>query len=417
MWRDGNKGIFIAWGLAVVAFAATTAVILFAPMSYLAVARVEINPLDVSPTGMGGFVRVDFAYGNRMLPQEMVARIISSGSLRRALQKLKWPDDEAGMDRAAYAVLAHLVPGTTVVEVMARTDKPEDGLALVEAVIAVQDEMRREERGGLARRLLAVLDEASAGLSKERQALAKKLSGMDVHMPVDYSTFALRMDNLLAANSGQRAKLAESLRRVEDLESQAASGASAGAGEEFFATNAGYAALRARLTSRQSVLARLTATQGANSDEFKQTFSEVQTLEAGLRQYVSGAAAQLRSQIEALDESNAEIEKRMKTREEAMAAVQSTLLSPEYESLRLRSDTIREQLTQIEQRRAEVQTYMQLYQPALRVVVPPEVGSAPEDRFRGARVVFAAFGALFIGISLSTILRHRCMPPPGPAFD
>ena len=321
------------------------------------------------------------------------------------------------MDRAAYAVLAHLVPGSTVVEVMARTDKPEDGLALVEAVIAVQDEMRREERGGLARRLLAVLDEASADLSKERQALAKKLSVMDVHMPVDYSTFALRMDNLLAANSGQRAKLVESLRRVEDLESQAAAGATAGAGEEFFATNAGYAALRARLTSRQSVLARLTATQGANSDEFKQTFSEVQTLEAGLRQYVSGAAAQLRSQIEALDESNAEIEKRMKTREEAMAAVQSTLLSPEYESLRLRSDTIREQLTQIEQRRAEVQTYLQLYQPALRVVVPPEVGSAPEDRFRGARVVFAAFGALFIGISLSTILRHRGVSPPGPAFD
>ncbi len=412
MWQAGNKTSLLTWGVTAVVLVITVAVIWFAPKTWLAQARAEISPLDVSPTGMAGFVRVDFAYGNRMLPQEMVARMTSSGTLRRALKKLGWPDDEKGMDKVADSVMAHLVPGSTVIEVLARSDKREDALALVAAVLEVQDDIRREMRGSLAEQLLGVLDKAAADLGKERHEIAAKLVKMDVHLPVDFSAFVIKMETTLADINDQRMRLAGTLRRIETM----GSGGSGSVEEELFATNAGYANLRARLGGKQAALARVTTTQGANSDEFKQTASEVRALEAELKQFVSGAAAQYRSQMQALDQSAEEIEKRMKSREEELSAARTTLLSPEYESLRLRADMIQEQLKQIELRRAEIQTYQQLHQTALRVVVPPEVGAAPEDRFRGARVVFAVFGALFFGLSLSTILRHRTAPPPGAAF-
>ncbi|MCB1277594.1 hypothetical protein [Prosthecobacter sp.] len=394
----------------------TVSVIWFAPKSWLAQARAEISPLDVAPTGMAGFVRVDFAYGNRMLPQEMVARMTSSGTLRRALQKLGWPDDEAGMDKAADSVMAHLVPGSTVIEVLARSDKRDDALALVAAVLEVQDDIRREMRGDLAQQLLGVLDKAAADLGRERHELAEKLVKMDVHLPVDYSAFVIKMESTLADITEQRMRLAGILRRIETLTGEGRETARGSVEEELFATNAGYANLRARLGAKQAQMARVTTTQGTSSKDYEQTASEVRALEDELRQFVSGAAAQYRSQMQALDQSAEEIERRMKTREEALSAARATLLSPEYESLQLRAEMIREQLKQIALRRAEIQTYQQLHQTALRVVVPPEVGAAPEDRFRGARVVFAVFGALFIGLSLTTILHHRSAPPPGEAF-
>jgi hypothetical protein len=415
MWR-ASKTSFLAWSLTAVVLVTTVAVIWYAPRAWLAQARVEISPLDVSPTGMAGFVRVDFAYGNRMLPQEMVGRMTSSGTLRRALKKLQWPDDEAGLEKAADSVMAHLVPGSTVIEVMARSDKREDALTLVEAVIAVQDDIRREERGALAGQLLDVLDKAAADLGKERLELASRLAKMDVHLPLDYSSFMVKMETTLADITEQRMRLAGTLRRIETLGTGGSVTAKGSVEEEIFATNAGYAGLRSRLGSKQAILARITTTQGVNSDEYKQTVSEVSALEGELKQFVSGAAAQFRAQMQALDQSAEEIEKRMKSREDALSAARETLLSPEYEALRLRAEMVREQLKQIEQRRAEIQTYKQLYQPALRLVVPPEVGAAPEDRLRGARVVFAVFGALFIGLSLSTILRHRAAPPPDSAF-
>jgi len=411
MWQAGKSAI-LAWGVTAVVLVSTVAVIWFAPKAWLAQARVEISPLDVSPTGMAGFVRVDFAYGNRMLPQEMVARMTSSGTLSRVLKKLGWPNDEAGLDKAADSVMAHLIPGSTVIEVLARSDRREDALAMVVAVLEVQDDIRREMRGRLATQLLGVLHKAAFDLGKERHEISEKLAKMDVHLAVDYSAFMIKMESTLADIIDQRMRVAGNLSRIETLEK----GVKEGLEEELFATNVGYSGLRARLGSKQAVLARMATTQGTNSEEYKQTVSEVRALEVELRQFVSGAAAQFRSQVQALDQSAREIERRMKSREEELRAARSTLLSPEYESLRLRADIIREQLKEIAMRRAEIQTYQQLDQAGLRIVVPPEVGAAPEDRFRGARVVFAVFGALFFGLSFSTILRHRGAPPPGEAF-
>lgn len=396
-------------------FGVAVVVIQFSPKAYVARARVEISPLDVAPTGLASFVRVDFAYGNRMLPQEMVARMSSSGSVRRALQHLKWPDDEKAMDEAADSVMAHLVPGSTTIEVMARGHSSEKASALVEAVIAVQDEMRREERVKLADQLIAVLDETAAGLNKERPLIAAKLEKFDVHRPVDYSAYSVKIGETLMGITTQRLKLVESLRRLESLETQGSAAvlqslddlSKKKVEEDSFASNVGYVALRSSLTAKQSELARLQTTQGTNTDAFKQVVSEIQSLEASLRQYLQGSIVQLRSQIEALDKSAQEIEKRLKEREDAIVSVLSASLSPEYEALMLRSETIRAQLKQIELRRAEIQTYRQLYQPALTITVPVEVSPAPEDRFRGARLVFAACGALIVGLSLSTILNHR----------
>ena len=174
MWQAGKSAI-LAWGVTAVVLVSTVAVIWFAPKAWLAQARVEISPLDVSPTGMAGFVRVDFAYGNRMLPQEMVARMTSSGTLSRVLKKLGWPDVEAGLDKAADSVMAHLIPGSTVIEVLARSDRREDALAMVVAVLEVQDDIRREMRGRLATQLLGVLHKAAFDLGKERHEISEKL--------------------------------------------------------------------------------------------------------------------------------------------------------------------------------------------------------------------------------------------------
>ncbi|MFO1483599.1 MAG: hypothetical protein U1F71_09605 [Verrucomicrobiaceae bacterium] len=407
----------IAWGTAAIVFAVAFIVILFAPKAYVARARVEISALDVAPTGLASFVRVDFAFGNRTLPQEMVSRMNSTGSVRRALRKLGLPDDEKTTEATTDALMTHLVPGSTTIEVMARAESATKAAALVEAIIAAQDEMRREERVSLADQVTKVLDAAAAELASERTVLAQKLTALDVHRPVDYSTYSVKIGETLVGVTTQRLKLAESLRRLESLESKGTADviqnmddlSTKKVEEDSFASNVGYVALRSALTARQAELARIQTVQGTNTDVFKKTVSEIQSLEASLRQYLQGAIVQLRSQIDALDKSAAEIEKRLKEREEAIKSVLNAQLSPEYEALSLRSEAIRAQLAQIEHRRAEIQTYRQLYQPALTITVPVEAEAAPEDRYRGARLVFAAFGALLAGLSLSTILHHRAV--------
>lgn len=407
----------IAWSVAAAVFALAAVVIQYTPKAYVARARVEISALDVSPTGLASFVRVDFAYGNRMLPQEMVARMSSSGSVRRALQRLRWPDDEKGMAAAADAIMAHLVPGSTTIEVLARGDSADRAQALVAAVIAVQDELRREERVQLSDQIISVLNAAAAELNQERPAIAVKLEKFDVHRPVDYAAYSVKMGETLMGITTQRLKLAESLRRLEGLETKGAAAVMQNLNdmstkkmeEDSFAANVGYVALRSTITARQGELAKMQTTQGTNTDAFKQLTSELQSLETSLRQYLQGAIVQLRSQIDALDQSAQEIDKRLKQREQAIISVNSALLSPEYEALLLRSETIRAQLKEIELRRSEIQTYRQLYQPALTITVPVEVSAAPEDRYRGSRLVFAACAALLIGLSLTTILHHRAV--------
>jgi hypothetical protein len=422
--KPGSSGI-IAWSVAAVLLGAAVFVIQFSPEAHVARARVEISPLDLAPTGLASFVRVDFAYGNRMLPQEMVARMSSSGSVRRALRRLRWPEDEKAVEEAADAVMAHLVPGSTTIEVMARGPSADKARDLVDAIIAVQDEMRREERLALADQLIRVLDETAAGLHQERPLIAAKMAKFDIHRPVDYSAYSVKISETLMGITTQRLKLVESLRRLESLESQGSAAvlqslddlSKKKVEEDSFASNVGYVALRSAITAKQGELARLQTTQGTNTDVFKQVVSEILALEDSLQQYLKGAIGQLRSQIDALDKSAQEIEKRLKERENAIVSVLSASLSPEYEALKLRSETIQAQLKQIELRRVEIQTYRQLYQPALTVTVPVEVSAAPEDRYRGARLVFAAFGALLAGLSLSTILHHRAARVLEPVLD
>lgn len=405
----------IAWAVATGLFSLAALAIQFMPKAYVARARVEISPLDVSPTGLASFVRVDFAYGNRMLPQEMVARMSSSGSIRSALSRLKWPDDEKSIEDAADAVMAHLVPGSTTIEVMARGDSAEKARSLVDAVITVQDEMRRDERVKLALQIIRVLDAAAAELAQERPVIAVKMEKFDVHRPVDYSAYSVKIGDTLVGITTQRLKLVESLRRIGRLETKGVSEliqnlddmSAKSVEEDSFASNVGYVALRSTITARQGELAKIQITQGTNTDAFKQIMSELQSLEVSLKQYLQGAIVQLRSQIEALDQSAQQIEKRLKEREETIMSVRRATLSPEYEALMLRSESIRAQLKEIELRRAEIQTYKQLYQPALTITVPVEAAPAPEERYHGARLVFAAFGALLLGLSLNTILRHR----------
>lgn len=420
----GKSGL-IAWSAAAALLGVAVFVIQFSPRAYVARARVEISPLDVAPTGLASFVRVDFAYGNRMLPQEMVARMSSSGSVLRAMRRLRWPEDEKSVEGAADSVMAHLVPGSTTIEVMARGPSAEKARDLVDAIIIVQDEMRREERVGLADQLTGVLDETAAGLSRERPLIAAKMEKFNVHRPVDYSAYSVKIGETLMGITTQRLKLEESLRRLESLESQGSAAvlqslddlSKKKVEEDSFASNVGYVALRSAITAKQGELARLQTTQGTNTAVFKQVVTEIQTLEDSLRQYLKGAVLQLRSQIDALDKSVLEIEKRLKEREYAIVSVLSASLSPEYEALKLRSETIQAQLKQIGLRRAEIQTYRQLYQPALTITVPVEVSSAPEDRYQGARLVFAACGALLAGLSLSTILNHRAARVLEPLLD
>jgi hypothetical protein len=308
---------------------------------------------------------------------------------------------------------------------MVRGPSAEKAREMVNAIITVQDEMRREERVGLADQLTGVLDETAEGLSRERPLIAAKMEKFDVHRPVDYSAYSVKISETLMGITTQRLKLAESLRRLESLESQGNAVvlqslddlSKKKVEEDSFASNVGYVALRSSITTKQAELARLQTTQGVNTAAFKQVVTEIQTLEDSLRQYLKGAVIQLRSQIDALDKSALEIEKRLKERENAIVSVLSASLSPEYEALKLRSETIQAQLKQIGLRRAEIQTYRQLYQPALTVTVPVEVSSAPEDRFRGSRFVFAACGALLVGLSLSTILNHRAVRVLEPLLD
>ncbi len=418
--RSPSSGI-IAWGSAAALMASGMLAICFAPKAYFARARAEISTLDVSPTGLASFTRVDFAYGNRMLPQEMVARMNSTGSLRRALKNLQWPDDEQAMEEAGDAVMAHLVPGSTVIEVMTRGNTPEKARALVEAVITAQNETRREERVRLADQLLAVLAAAADELAKESPGIADKLSKFDVHRPIEYSTYSTKIEDTLMGITTQRLKMAESLRRLEGLESKGTATliqnlddlTQKEVEEDYFASNVGYVTLRSSITAKQAEWARVQATQGLSSDASKQMISELQSLEASLKHYLEGAIVQLRSHIDALDQSAQNILQRLKAREDSLTAVRGAILSPEYTALILRSESIRSQLKQIDMRRTEILTYKQLNQPALTLVSPAEATEAPEDRYRSVRLVFAGFSALLIGLSISQILRHRAIPHQG----
>jgi uncharacterized protein involved in exopolysaccharide biosynthesis len=404
----------IAWSIAAAGFAVAVVMIQLTPAAYLARARAEINRLEVSPEGLATFARVQFTLGERTMPQEAVARLRSSGSLVRALRHLGLPHDQQAVESASHAVMARLAPGTTVIEVIARADQPDKARALVDAVLAVQDDVRHEDRVRLTDQVLATLDGAAAKLREETQAITEKLSKFDVYRPLDYAGYSVKLEATLVDITSQRAKMSEALPRLEAMDAasddaflQHLTDRRLGKTEDdVFNANQGYVALRASLDEKRAELAKYQTSMGPNSSQLQQVQSELRVLQASLRQYLKGEILQLRSRIAALDKSVEEITQRLRARDDGLMALQKVRLSPEYDALTLRGEVLRAQLKQVEARRVELQTYRQLYEPALSVIAPALASEAPEHQYRAARLVFAAFGALFVGISLQYILSH-----------
>jgi hypothetical protein len=373
------------------------------PAQFIARARVEISALDISTTGLASFNRVDFAYGNRMLPQEMVSRMRSSGALEHGLRRLNLPAHPTAIEEAADALMIHLVPGSTTIEVMARHRDANRAKALVQSAIDTQNELRREERGRLAASLLKTLQEAQNQLEAQRNAATAELAAMQRPTPL--------------APGYHNAKLAQSLTDLQLRQLQLTTeekqlrqwldktGAEGGSGLQDEGASA--SALRSSISARRVQLASVETTQGPDAQESRRLRAEIESLQGQLRLALQQRLEELRQQLSTLGQSTAELSGKIAAQQQAMADQLNDSLSPKRSSLQLRLEILGAQLKQIQTRRAEVETYSRLDQPALNITVPVEVGDAPEVRHRGTRQAAALFAALLIGLSLHSILRHQ----------
>jgi hypothetical protein len=403
-----------AWSVAGICFLGAAIAIYIAKPAYHARARAEISKTEASAEGLGSFQRLDFG-AMRTMPVNLVAQMSSLGTTRRALHSLHLPEDDRAVADAAKSMTARLMPGTTIVEVIARAPDPRKAESMVTALVAAGNSVYREQRIRLADAAVASLEVASKRLQAETVDVAAKLAALDVRRPIEYATYSAKMETTVLDTISKRAALEAALKRLEstgtgDIDAMVGSlddMPSAKAEENEFAKNVGYVALRSSIIDKLSRLANLRASYGPNNNKVRQAESDLHALETSLREYVRGQITQLRAQIAAMDHALDDFNTRIRTRDDVLKALHNTELSPEFATLSLRRDLIVAQLKEIESRRGEILAYKDLDQPVLTVFDPPHVSRAPEYQLRGSRLVFSGFGALLVGFSLGIILTHR----------
>lgn len=410
-----GKAHILAWTVAIVCFVLAAVAISRTKATYVARARAEISKTDISPAGMVSFTRVDFARANRLLPMDMASRLRSHGTIRRALEHLGEPADDQAIEAIGKVINARVVAGTTLIEVLARAPNAERSTKIAGALLAAQDLLKQEQRARTADAALAALDASAKELREESRTVAEKLAAFDVRRSLQYARYSGKMETTLVDVAGQRAKVESSLRRLEVADSKDPEALIRNledlpqrvADEDAFAASVGFVTLRTSILNKRAEIANLRASYGEQSEKIKRARSELDALYANLRQYVDGQIVQLRAQLAAIDAAGGAIKDRIQARDADWSNVQNTELSPEYAALTLRAESIRGQIKEIEARRREITVFKQVFEPALTVIDPPRAGPAPEHAHRDTRLVFAGFGALLVGFSLSIVLTHR----------
>lgn len=400
----------IACGVAGGCFAISVAGILTTRPMFIARATAELSKTEASAEGLAAFERIEFGSTNRMMPNEAAARLRSAGSIRRALQIQKLPDDDRTVADAASRVATRLVAGTTLIEAIVRADTADGARGLAGALFDAHEALRRERRREYVGALVGSLDAAMAALRDESQSVSEKLAAMDVHTPTGGRRFNMELETAMVDVAAQRAGLKATLQRLEAIVPDDAAAmareiddASRGA----LAQDEGYAQLRADLSARLGELAQLRSQFGENSPRVQSAKAELATLRDSLRGYLAGQIARVRSQLAAMESAGAAIDARAAAKVERARAVQVALVSPDAEAQLLRREAIRVQLRHMEMRRRELLVYAEVYEPALVVLDPPHASDSPEIAHRSARLVLAAFGALLVGFSLSIMLDRR----------
>ena len=404
----------LAWGVAAGAFAAAAAAILATRPMYIAKATAEISRTEISSKGLADFSRVEISGTNRMLPMEMVARVRSHGTIRRALQALKLPADEAAVEEAAGRIGVRLVGGTTLIETDVRATSKTQAPALAAALFTAHEAIRRERRAALTDSLIDSMTAAAAALQKESQTVAGGIAEMELQRPVRDGGGA-ELDRAFVDLASEKARIRSTLQRLEAIESadperqvrELDDVARSETGDQPFAGQAGYAVLRAGIADRLGELARRRAQHGENSAPVQSARAALAALHDSLRGYLAGQVVQLRGRLRAMESAGEMIDARGTARQDRSRAVQVSLVSPEAEALLIRRDAIRAQLAKLEIRRRELLIYKEAYEPSLVPLDEPSVSDSPEVALRSARLVLAGFGALLVGFSLSIIFDRR----------
>jgi hypothetical protein len=407
--------VIIPWSIAAACFAAAAVAILTTRPMFVARAAAEISETDISPEGLAAFTRVEFGATNRMMPNEIVARVRSAGTIQRALQSLHLPADDRAVADAAGRIVVRLVAGTTLIETIVRADSPEAARALAGALLSSHEALRRERRAAMTGALVAALDTAMSELRTESDSVAKKLAVLDVYKPAGAGRYNMELDTASVNVAEESARLQATLDRIESIPKDDPGAlarelddvARASIEGRAVANQEGFLVLRAKLSAKAGELANLRTQFGENSPRVHGAFAELAAIQEALRAYFAGRISQLRGQITAAETAGSAIDARVREKEERARAIQIALVSPDTESLLLRREAIRGQLRKLELRRRELLVYMEVYEPVLTLFDQPRATEAPEVAHRDARLVLAAFGALLVGISLSVALSRR----------
>lgn len=406
-----------AWGIAALFFAVAVAAILSTRPMFIARATAEIGKMEISTEGLATVSRVAISGTNRMLPTEIVTRLRSHGTIRRALESLHLPADDAAVAEAAGRVAVRLVAGTTVIETIVRADSQEHAPALAGALFTANEAIRRERRAAVSDALLASLDEAMSELQKESQSTARQIAALELQRPAGAGRYNEEMDRAFVDVASEKARIRATLRRLEaiepgDVERQMRElddvSRTAG-GEHAFADQAGYMVLREAIAGKLGELARSRARHGESSAPVRGARAELAALHGSLRSYLAGQVVQLRAELAAKESAGDMLDARDLAKSERSRSIEAARAAPEAEALLLRREAIRTQLGKMDIRRRELLVYKAVYEPSLAMLDEPRVSDAPEVAHRAARLVFAGFGALLTGFSLSIVLNRRTL--------
>ena len=407
----------IAWGAAALCLVVAAGIILAAQPVYVARARAEISKSDIVGGGLAKLVRVDFTQANRTLPMDFLARLNSRATIQRAVEIAGLPADGPSIDDAEEMIGVRLLPGTTLLEVIVTSRSQETARILAGAVFQAHEALRRDRRSVVSNALLASLTEAARTLQGESQSLAVKLGGINVRPPLVNADYHRNMDAAVVDVELEKARLRAAIGRLEAVDLQNPESLLRhlddqtidAVGASPFAGNTGYAMLRSSLAAKLAEFASKQAVHGANSEKVRQARSEVAALQQLLKSYIQGQTSQLRAQFDGMDQAGGAIEQRIQSKENLAKSARAAEASPEFEELSLKQEAVRAEFKQIELRRHELLVFQQVNEPSLVVVDPAQVSETMESRHRGARLVFAGFGALLVGFSLTLILDRRAL--------
>lgn len=382
----------LQWSISPLLFVVACFAIHIQPESAIATARVMIEDISASPAGYAATTPVDLAGQKRNAPVDWTIRLTSFASIRAALTDLNW--NTADIEAVAKNVHARIVPGSTVIELNVHESDGHRALALLEAVLAVQDNLWANPSRLQAEKLLDKLARRQNQLNLSLAEAMAQVKDEREKRSLGLESVVLRLQAALAQLDVEstRARAEVSL-----LEKNAS-----GTGGEFFSgeLRPEIIRIRAMIDDARTRLAAAKASRGNSHPEVAEFQARLDVLQEREKLYRNSESKRLESYMQMLNDMNTGLQASQARVIKEVLQNQASELSLHNVEARAKIETITIQLQRLMEERDRLQLFSEGLVPPLIVLDPPSLREDYSKTMKTAQYAMAAMGALFLAGSL-----------------